>query len=192
MTTGLELTDLAGEMLQVEPLVKFEDIEQQILAKLRLRNDSYLSWSRFLLGMRIEICTSSGTKLRGDIVHYSPQSGMHSVIFDNGSEEKYMLSSENYTVLAQSARITEIEPPAISAARLGDLEEVRTWISNAPPGLQNHYVPFEVSDVARNTWTDVNARNEYGNSALHIASSWQKLDIVEYLLSLDQIDLNAP
>ena len=93
--------------------------------------------------------------------------------------------------MAPSARISKIEPPAISAARLGDLEEVRTWISNAPQGLQNHYVPFEVSDVARNIWTDVNARNEYGNSALHIASSWQKLDIVEYLLSLDQIDLNA-
>jgi hypothetical protein len=168
------VADLNAKVFLVEPLVAAADLQDYILGKVCINLPKYKRWCLWLVGARVQVLRENGIWATGEVVAFDSGKQQHKIVYNDGDTRSHIMAKLTYRLISfddiDAANSLHIEPHVISSTRDGNLKEVIACIGNATESSFDHNL------------YDINIRNSFGNTALHIAASWERLDIMKLLI----------
>ena len=165
--------DLNGKVFNVEPLVTAFDLQKVLVDKVTINIPEYKRWALWLVAKRVEVFRENGMWAVGEVESFDRTKGVHKVVYNDGDTRSHVMANLKYRVVPfdkyDEGNSLRVEPHIISATRDGNFDEVLECLGNDLPLDKDMY--------------DIDIVNSFGNTALHIAASWERIDIMRLLIS---------
>ena len=143
----------------------------------------------WLVGRRIELLKNNGTWGVCEVLSWNPQKASHKVVYNDGETKDHVMSQMEYRVLKtdENSNSLGIEPLIISFTRDGKTDDIKECLgyNDVVPASTISQETEEKNEMSEVPWDeiyDINIKNSFGNTALHIAASWARTDIASLLL----------